>query len=193
MIEIKDKILFKCLEYLNENNWQASYNKVISDKNFEYQEYCELLFPNQTHDIVLYYLDKINLDLEKEINSEELLKLKVRERIIYLIKTKLNLEIVTQNYIQKTISYLMMPNHIKDALEVLSESSNQMWILADDKSNDFSFYTKRFSLSVIYTKTLLYWIYDKSNNYNNSWNFLDKQISMLLGFGKIINKITKKY
>ena len=46
-----------------------------------------------------------------------------------------------------------------------------------DKSTDFSFYTKRFSLAAVYSSTLLFWLNDTSSDQEETSFFLDRRLN----------------
>ena len=55
-----------------------------------------------------------------------------------------------------------------------------MWYAAGDTSADFNYYTKRGLLTPVYTTTLLYWLNDDSEGFENTWGFLDRRIADVL-------------
>ena len=59
---------------------------------------------------------------------------------------------------------------------MLHENSDFIWNLSGDKSNDFSYYSKRGLLSMIYLATLIYWLNDKSEKDIATKNFISKSV-----------------
>ena len=60
--------------------------------------------------------------------------------------------------------------------KMLHENSDFIWSLSGDKSNDFSYYSKRGLLSMIYLATLIYWLNDKSEKDIATKNFISKSV-----------------
>ena len=48
---------------------------------------------------------------------------------------------------------MALPENIPDSLRELAKLSDEMWFLAGDRSVDFSWYTKRGTLSAVYAST----------------------------------------
>ena len=69
-----------------------------------------------------------------------------------------------------------MPQNATLALGCLSRTVNAIWRAAGDRSTDFSYYTKRATLTGVYGATLLYWLDDASEGSEHSWAFLDRRI-----------------
>ncbi len=70
---------------------------------------------------------------------------------------------------------MAQPAYIPPSLHELSLLSDEIWYLSGDTSVDSSWYTKRASLSAIYASTELFMTTDKSPNYNDTREFLDRR------------------
>ena len=67
-----------------------------------------------------------------------------------------------------------------------------MWKAISDPSTDFNFYTKRITLSAVYTSTFLIWLGDESENSDQTWEFLDRRIENVMQFEKLKAKCRNK-
>jgi len=79
---------------------------------------------------------------------------------------------------------LAQPQHAPLALRLLYQTVDGIWFAAGDRATDFSFYTKRVTLSAIYAVTLLYWLEDSSPNFNDTRGFLDRRLAEVALIGK---------
>ncbi len=75
------------------------------------------------------------------------------------------------------------PTNVPAAISELFSLSDEIWFLAGDTSVDSSWYTKRASLSAIYAATDLFMTTDKSPEYAETEEFLERrfQDSQTLG------------
>ena len=48
---------------------------------------------------------------------------------------------------------MALPENVTDSMAELARLADEMWFLAGDKSVDFSWYTKRATLSAVYAST----------------------------------------
>lgn len=76
---------------------------------------------------------------------------------------------------QKALALIAQPTNIPTSLHELSSLSDEIWYLAGDTSVDTSWYTKRASLSTIYAATELFMTTDKSGNFVDTREFLDRR------------------
>jgi ubiquinone biosynthesis protein COQ9 len=60
-----------------------------------------------------------------------------------------------------------------------------MWSAAGDEARDASYYTKRSLLAAVWTSTFLFWLDDRSPDFEATWAFLDRRIDNVMQIGKL--------
>jgi ubiquinone biosynthesis protein COQ9 len=75
----------------------------------------------------------------------------------------------------QALALMAQPSHLPTAFSELSSLSDEIWFLSGDTSVDTSWYTKRASLSAIYAATELFMTTDKSSNFQDTRQFLDRR------------------
>ena len=58
--------------------------------------------------------------------------------------------------------------------------------MSGDKSTDFNWYTKRSLLTKVYVMTELHMVQDKSEDFADTWEFMDRRLDEVATFGKAI-------
>jgi len=76
---------------------------------------------------------------------------------------------------QEALALMALPSNIPPSLSELHALSDEIWYLSGDVSVDTSWYTKRASLSTIYAATELFMTTDKSTDYKDTREFLDRR------------------
>jgi len=134
------------------------------------------LFPSFEYDVLKFIIAQNNIQVEKNYNSFNNSRLKTRDKI----KTILELKFDSNEYLKKSLpemlKFLLRPGNLLMSIKMLHENSDFIWNLAGDKSNDFSFYSKRGLLSMVYLATLVYWLNDKSTKGIGTKNFISKSV-----------------
>ena len=134
------------------------------------------LFPSFEYDVLKFIIAQNNIQVEKNYNSFNNSRLKTRDKI----KTILELKFDSNEYLKKALpemlKFLLRPGNLLMSIKMLHENSDFIWNLAGDKSNDFSFYSKRGLLSMVYLATLIYWLNDKSTKGIGTKNFISKSV-----------------
>jgi len=117
--------------------------------------------------------------------------MKTPERIKTLIRARLTRWAPHREALRRALSLLAMPAHAVVAAKVTAQTIDTMWRAAGDTSSDFSWYTRRATLTAVYTATLLYWLDDASEDCVDTWAFLDRRLADVGRVTKARQKLTK--
>ena len=114
--------------------------------------------------------------------------MKVRERIRTCVKARLEQELPHREAVRRAVAHLALPQNVFYATQFLWRTADEIWHAGGDASTDFNWYTKRWLLTKVYAATLLYWLDDKSEDRQATWEFLDRRIANVLSVGKWIGR-----
>ncbi len=150
---------------------------------------AKLAFPGGVSDMI----DLLSIRQDKkmvEACTDDILKtLKIREKITYLVRSRIEAEQDIREAARSAVTYLALPINSALGLKILYRTVDLMWKTIHDSSTDFNFYTKRLTLSAVYSSTFLYWLNDESEDYQETWDFLDRRITNVMQFEKTKAKI----
>ena len=135
-----------------------------------------LLFPSFEYDVLKFLIAQNNKIVEKNYNSFNHSRLKTRDKIKTILELKFDSNTYLKEALPEMLKFLLRPGNIFMSIKMLHENSDFIWKLAGDKSNDFSYYSKRGLLSMVYLATLIYWLNDKSNKGIGTKNFISKSV-----------------
>lgn len=110
---------------------------------------------------------------------------KVHLKIRALILTRLHHAQPHKETVRKTMAYLAHPQHATLASELLYRTVDTMWRAAGDSTTDFSFYSKRATLSAVYSATLLAFLADESADLSATEAFLDRRLKDVAQIPKV--------
>lgn len=140
-------------------------------------EMAELAFPRGTPEILEYYLRHTDDLLMDALSDKDLPSMKIRDRITTAVRTRFEVNAPHKEVVRKTLVTLALPQYIALASKSLWKTADCMWRAAGDTSTDHNWYTKRATLSAVYSAVLLYWLSDESENHEETWAFLDRRIA----------------
>ena len=169
--------------------WDALYNSAI-DLNIFKNDLTEKdksnlrnHYDNEIVNAIKKFNDYLDNEMIKKFKKAKLVNQKIPVKIKNLIMFRLNTSYEYKDAIRSSISIMSFPRNSKLALKMLYKTCDEMWRASNDKSTDFSFYTKRLVLSGVYTSTLFYWL--NENDSKKVENFLDRRLYDIHRFGKI--------
>lgn len=149
------------------------------------------LFPTGVREAVALYVQLADADMIAAMAEHDVGTLKIRERIKTAIKVRLHAAASHRDAVRGAVSMLSMPCHAGLSLKLTAGTVDAMWRACADRSVDFNWYTKRALLAGVYGSTLLYWLEDKSDGFEETWGFLDRRIEDIMRIPKIKARFSK--
>ena len=149
------------------------------------------LFPKGLNSLMYQLNLLINKRLSKEKKPLRFKTFRVNEKVKYFTMRRL---MIFESLVDKKVflENFFKPNLLLNSNKVLFKIADEIWFLSGDKSTDYNYYTKRIILMKVYALTFSFFIFDNSKNLERTRNFLDKEIDIVLKFGKFTNKIKNK-
>ena len=188
--EQKLDFLEKFLQQAVFDGWNKKSFENTSEIIFNNADYGYGLFPNDIEDLLILFSQKIDSELMDYINQNKMSDLRIHEKISYLIHARLLLIAPYKLAIKRLLkSPLDIASNALTAINLTWHNADNFWNMINDKSTDFNYYTKRGILSVIYIKTLNFWVDDQSENLKNTQEYLENQMANTLKIGKCKKKI----
>jgi ubiquinone biosynthesis protein COQ9 len=115
--------------------------------------------------------------------SEDLSGLRFRDRIAHAVRLRLE-QAGGREVVRRGVTFFAMPAHAAEGAALIWGTADAIWTALGDTSRDVAWYTKRASLSAVYSSTLLYWLGDDSPGSEATWAFLDRRIDDVMAFEK---------
>jgi ubiquinone biosynthesis protein COQ9 len=143
------------------------------------------LFPDGAQSLVEAYSLNVDADMEKELARLRLPAMKVRERIVTAIRTRLGIMKAQKEAARRAAAFLSLPPNLALATKLLYRTVDSMWRAAGDTSTDFNFYTKRGILAGVYSATLIRWFNDQSEDERETSDFLAARIENVMQFERL--------
>ena len=119
--------------------------------------------------------------LETTFKKKKISQLKVRERIRKAVELRIKLA-SDKEAVRRGVVLFSLPIHAFEGSRLIWETSDLIWELVGDNSEDYNWYSKRTILSAVYASTVLYWLGDNSEGSVETWQFLDRRIEDVMKF-----------
>ncbi|MBS0526321.1 MAG: COQ9 family protein [Proteobacteria bacterium] len=142
------------------------------------------LFPGGPVD-VLAHLSRQADQRTVEALEKEGGELRIRDRIALGVKLRIQNTVGGKESVRRGLALLAMPFNGPLALKLLYRTVDAIWYAVGDTSTDFNFYSKRAILSGVFSSTLLYWLNDRSEGDQATWDFLGRRIDDVMRFEKL--------
>ncbi|KAI8939017.1 hypothetical protein NX059_004860 [Plenodomus lindquistii] len=153
------------------------------------------LLPRGVFDLVNYHLVTQRLSLQNSVqfHDEDTTAKKMgvgsKVRALTLARLRANEPIIHRW--QEALAIMAQPTYVPASLKELASLADEIWFLAGDQSVDSSWYTKRATLSAIYSSTEVYMTQDKSANFVETEQFLDNRLGDLMKIGGFMGGLSE--
>jgi len=151
----------------------------------------KLLFPDGPRDVLQYASQEQDLALIRQLQTTDLQTMKIRERITFAVRTRIENMSDHKASVRRTLAFLSLPQNASLGAKLLYGTLDSIWHGIGDMSTDFNFYTKRATLAGVYSSTLLFWLGDKSEDCSETWAFLDRRIADVMQIEKFKGQVRK--
>lgn len=86
---------------------------------------------------------------------------------------------------------MAQPTYVPASLGELAKLADEIWYLAGDQSVDSSWYTKRATLSTLYSATEVFMTQDRSANFTETEQFLNHRLEDVAKIGGLVGGLSE--
>lgn len=150
-----------------------------------------LLFPDGVRDAIAHFFARGDKAMLERLAKDDLASMKIRERITHAVRVRLEVDAEHREAVRRAAAALSLsPTHFTGA-QALYRTVDAIWLAAGDTATDFNFYTKRALLSGVFVSTLFVWFGDTSEDFAETYAFLDRRIADVMQIEKGKAKLAK--
>lgn len=180
---VKDAVLDAALAHVPFDGWsEATLRAAITDAGIAHG-LARALFPRGAVDLALAYHLRGDAAMVARLAAEDLAALRFRDRIARAVRLRLEVA-EDKEAVRRGTTFFALPQHAVDGAKAIWGTSDAIWTALGDTQRDFSWYTKRATLSGVYASTVLFWLGDDSQGHQATWEFLDRRIEDVMRFEK---------
>jgi ubiquinone biosynthesis protein COQ9 len=137
------------------------------------------LFPRGPIEAVEAWCDLADREMEEAARAEDLLSLRIPDRIRRVITLRLEQAEPHREAVRRALALQSLPWNVVSAMRTVARTADAMWAAAGDTSADFSWYTRRATISGVYGATLAFWLTDHEPGFPATRAFLDRRLAGL--------------
>ena len=93
---------------------------------------------------------------------------------------RLELVAADREAVRRGAALFALPHHAADGARAIWHTADTIWTALGDDSRDFGWYSKRATLSAVYSSALLYWLGDASPGASATREFVARRIDNVM-------------
>ena len=180
----KDLLLQAAVMHVPFDGWsQATFDAAIIDSGVE-RTVAESVCPRGAVDLAMHYHAKGDAEMLARLAETDLEQMKYSARVAAAVRFRLE-AVTDKEIVRRGTALFALPIYAADGAKAIWGTADAIWNALGDTSDDVNWYTKRATLSGVYSATVLYWLGDSSEDHADTWAFLDRRIENVMQIEKL--------
>jgi ubiquinone biosynthesis protein COQ9 len=191
--DIRDDILAAALAHAAFDGWsERTLRAAAADLGLS-ADAAIRAFPEGAVQLVRYWSEQSDRRMLEELEKRDLSSMRMRDRVAAGVRIRIEINAPHREAVRRALVVLGLPHNADVAARCTYDTVNAIWYAAGDASTDYNFYTKRALLAGVYAATVLYWLEDKSDQWVETWAFLDRRLDDAMKLPTLPSRFTKLF
>lgn len=180
----KSQLLDAALMHVAFDGWsEATFQAAVRDADVE-SAMARAVCPRGAVDLAIAYHNRGDAVMVERLKTEDLSDMKFRDKIAAGVRFRIE-AVTDKEAVRRGTTLFALPTHAADGAKLVWGTADHIWTTLGDTSDDVNWYTKRATLSGVYSATVLYWLGDTSPDNAATWDFLDRRIDDVMQIEKM--------
>ncbi|MBY5934646.1 COQ9 family protein [Tateyamaria omphalii] len=181
--DTKDRLLDAALMHVPFDGWsETTLKAAAADADID-MAMVRAVCPRGAVDLARAYHDRGDAQMVARLQSE-ILPDRFRDKIASAVRFRIE-AVTDKEAVRRGTTLFALPMYAGDGAKAIWGTADKIWTALGDTSDDVNWYTKRATLSGVYSATLLYWLGDDSTDNQATWAFLDRRIDDVMQIEKV--------
>jgi ubiquinone biosynthesis protein COQ9 len=186
---VRDALLDAALTHVPFDGWSdATLKAAMADTGTD-PAVARSIFPRGAVDLAAAWHKRGDRTMTDRIKATDLSAMKFREKVAAAVRYRIEAVAGDKEAVRRGTTLFALPHHAADGAKLIWGTADAIWTALGDTSDDVNWYTKRATLSGVYSSTVLYWLGDDSTGQQATWEFLDRRIENVMQIEKVKAKV----
>ena len=190
MNEQIDVLLDAALLHVPFDGWSDAALKAAAEDTGIDLSLARALLPRGGVDLALAYHRRGDAAMAARLAAEDLSHLRFRDRIALAVRYRIEAA-EDRELVRRGATLFALPVYAADGARAIWGTADLIWNTLGDTASDYNWYTKRATLSGVYSAAVLFWLGDESPASQATWNFLDRRIDGVMQIERIKGAVEK--
>lgn len=179
----KDALLDAALLHVAFDGWsETTFKAAVADAQVD-MAMARAVCPRGAVDLALAYHARGDAAMVARLKSDDLPE-RFSDKIAAGVRFRIE-AVSDKEAVRRGTTLFALPMHAADGAKAIWGTADKIWDTLGDTSEDVNWYTKRATLSGVYSATVLYWLGDDSAGNQATWAFLDRRIADVMQIEKV--------
>jgi ubiquinone biosynthesis protein COQ9 len=180
----RETLLDAALSHVPFDGWsQATFAAAIAESGLD-AAVARAVCPRGALDLAVAFHKRGDAQMLERLKSADLTGMKFRDKIAAAVRFRLEV-VEDKELVRRGTTLYSLPHHAPDGARLIWGTCDAIWDALGDTSDDVNWYTKRVTLSGVYSSTVLFWLGDTTDGHAATWAFLDRRIDNVMQIEKL--------
>ena len=180
----KTQLLDAALMHVPFDGWsEATFKAAVSDTGLS-PTVARAVCPRGALDLAVAFHKRGDAAMVAAVKAADFSQMKFRDKVAAAVRFRLE-AVTDKEAVRRGATLFALPMHAVEGARLVWGTADDIWEVLGDSSDDINWYTKRATLSGVYSATVLYWLGDDSPGHMATWAFLDRRIDEVMQIEKI--------
>lgn len=187
--DLRDRLVKAALGHVAFDGWgKVALNMAADDIGVSHEDAARV-FPDLPKDMISWHSMMADRAMLAEMEKLDLATMRVTDKVRNAVKIRLTQNAGDREAIKKALAFLALPGNNILATRLLYRTVDDIWYAAGDTATDWNFYSKRALLAGVYSSTVLFWLTDHSEDFKDTFEFMDRRLADVMKIPKITGRI----
>jgi ubiquinone biosynthesis protein COQ9 len=145
-------------------------------------------WPRGAVDLAVAYHQRGDDRMVAALADTDLDTMRIRDKIVHAIELRLQAS-EDKEIVRRGSSLFALPHLAPLGAQLIWGTSDAIWTALGDPSQDSNWYSKRATLSAVYSSVVLFWLGDESADGQATRDFIDRRIENVMQFEKLKSRV----
>ncbi|WP_438956992.1 COQ9 family protein [Cognatiyoonia sp.] len=180
---VKVQLIDAILDYVAFDGWsQPAFEAAIADVGID-KAHAQTLFPRGAVDLAILYHQRGDDEMAAAMAQADLSEMRYSEKVAHAIWLRLE-AITDKETVRHGTVLFALPHMAPDGAKLIWGTADRIWTVLGDTSDDINWYSKRATLSAVYSSVVLFWLGDMSEDHSATRAFIGRRIDNVMNFEK---------
>lgn len=182
--DIRDRLLDAALPIVAFDGWSDATLKAAAAETDIDWPVARAVFPRGGIDMALAQHARGDAAMIAKLKEGTPPDMRYRDKVAHAVRLRIEAA-GDREVVRRAVALFALPHLAPEGARALWNTADAIWTALGDTSEDYNWYTKRATLSGVYSSTVLFWLGDDSAGHQATWDFLDRRIEDVMQFEKL--------
>jgi ubiquinone biosynthesis protein COQ9 len=179
-----DQLLDAVLPHVAFDGWSpTAFNAAVDDAQIDAAD-AKTLCPRGAIDLAIAFHLRGDAAMVAALKDADLSQMRFRDKVAHAVQLRIR-AVDDKEAVRRGTAMFALPHMAPEGAKLVWGTADAIWTALGDTSRDVNWYTKRLTLSGVYSSVVLFWLGDDSLDMQATDAFIDRRIENVMQFEKL--------